>query len=399
MLFQTHIPAPGPVAVAMSGGVDSSLAAVLLKEAGYEVIGLTMQLWSVPEHSRSPRCCSLGAFDDAREICRQWDIDHHLVDLRKQFSDRVVRAFVHEYLQGRTPNPCVICNALIKWRCLLPKARELGARALATGHYARVRKDPSGERFQLLRGADRAKDQSYALWGLSQDDLAATILPLGDLTKGETRRLADQRGLSVAGKSDSQEICFVPEDNYGTFIENHFSPASPGGISNSESYPWSPGPIVDQEGNILGQHRGLPFYTVGQRRGLGLALGRPVYVVDIDRIYNRLVVGPEGDLLQRHLWAHRLNWISIRQPDREISCAVQIRYNHPAAPARLVTVPDGDVHVEFDQSQRAITPGQSAVFYDRDAVLGGGIIRRPGPDEVAGLMPENAADDQREPVR
>jgi tRNA-specific 2-thiouridylase len=397
VIFQTHIETPGPVAVAMSGGVDSSLAAVLLKEAGYRVIGLTMQLWGDQDRGQTPRCCSSKAIDDARAICRQWDIDHHLVDLRKEFSDRVVRSFIHEYLQGRTPNPCVVCNADIKWRCLLPKARELGARALATGHYARIREDRATGRFQLLRGADEDKDQSYALWGLSQDDLAVTILPLGGLDKGETRRLARERDLPVAGKRESQEICFVPEDDYGTFIEEHFAPASPESGSSSESYPWSPGPIVDQEGNILGQHRGLPFYTVGQRRGLGLALGRPVYVVDIDRPYNRLVVGTERDLLKQHLWAHRLNWMSSPPPGEAVSCEVQIRYNHRAAPARLVPLSNGDVHVEFDRPQRAITPGQSAVFYDRGVVLGGGIIRRPGRGEVAELLPEDSAGDRGEP--
>ena len=397
MIFQTHISPPGPVAVAMSGGVDSSLAAVLLKQEGYDVIGLTMQLWENDEGNK-PRCSSSRAIDDARAVCQQWGIRHHLVDLRAVFGERVVRAFIHEYLQGRTPNPCVICNAQIKWRGLLPRARALGARALATGHYARIHEDARGGRFVLSRGLDRAKDQSYALWGLTQADLAATILPLGGLTKKETRSLAGRWDLGVADKQDSQEICFVSEDDYGMFIESHCAPSSAGRTGGAESYPWSPGPIVDHEGNLLGQHRGLPFYTVGQRRGLGLALGWPVYVVDIDRRHNRLVVGSERDLLNRHLWAHRLNWLSIRPPLEPLACFVQIRYNHAAAPARLIPMPEGDVHIEFDHPQRAITPGQSAVFYGREEVLGGGIIRRPDREDVVELLPESSAADQREPL-
>jgi tRNA-specific 2-thiouridylase len=285
----------------------------------------------------------------------------------------------------------------IKWQGLLSRARALGARAIATGHYARIEEDSDRNRFLLLRGVDEMKDQSYALWGLSQADLSSTILPLGGLTKTETRRLARQRHLPVADKKDSQEICFISRNDYGSFIERQVVQLSLGQTSDRVTYPWSLGPIVDRSGNILGQHRGLPFYTVGQRRGLGLALGRPMYVVDIDQLHNRLVVGPERELLARHLWASGLNWISIRPPQEPLSCDVQIRYRHRAAPARLIPLPDGEVHVQLSRPQRAITPGQSAVFYRGDRVLGGGIIRRPKGDEIAGLPSNHSVVDGREP--
>jgi tRNA-specific 2-thiouridylase len=371
MDFETHIEPPATVAVAMSGGVDSSLAAVLLKERGYQVIGLTMRLWDVPGEGR-PRCCSPQAFEDARAICHQWDIPHYILDLRKPFAERVIKPFIEEYLRGRTPNPCVLCNTEIKWQILLHKARSVGAQALATGHYARVKWDGERGRFLLWRGLDPAKDQSYALWGLSQDALSGTIFPLGGLTKIQTRRLSRRLGLRVADKKDSQEICFVPDDDYGRFIRERS-----GGYSGEDSVLWTEGLIVDREGRVLGRHAGVPFYTIGQRRGLGLAAGHPLYVVDIDSEGNRLVVGPAGELLARHLWADGLNWISVEGLRESLRCSAQIRYAHRAASMRLVPWADGEVHGVFSRPQRAITPGQSVVFYHGHEVLGGGLIRRP----------------------
>lgn len=371
MDLETHIQPPTTVAVAMSGGVDSSLAAVLLQERGYQVIGLTMRLWDLPGQRRS-RCCSPQSFEDARAVCHQWDIPYYVLDLREPFAESVVEPFVREYLRGRTPNPCVLCNTAIKWQVLLRKARSVGAQALATGHYARVTRDGERDRFLLRRGRDPGKDQSYALWGLSQEALSRTIFPLGGLTKTETRRLARQLGLKVADKKDSQEICFVPGDDYGRFIRERSRRRS-----GQDSVPWTEGPIVDGEGHILGRHAGIPFYTIGQRRGLGLAAGYPLYVVDIDPENNRLVVGPDGDLQTRDLWADGLNWISLEDLTEPLDCSAQIRYGHRAADARLFPWGDGGAHGVFSQSQRAITPGQSVVFYHGQEVLGGGFIRRP----------------------
>jgi tRNA-specific 2-thiouridylase len=377
-----HIPPPAAVAAAMSGGVDSSLAAVLLKEAGYDVVGLTMRVWDVAGDDGA-HCCSPQAIADARAICHKWDIPHYVLDVREPFDRQVVQPFIREYLAGRTPNPCVACNTLIKWDLLLTKAQTLGADAVATGHYARVRHAPERGRYLLLRGRDRSKDQSYALWGLSQKALSRTLLPVGDLAKTETRRMARQMGLKVADKRDSQEICFIPGDDYGAFIERRQEDHSAG-----EAAGFSPGPIEDLQGNMLGRHRGIPFYTIGQRRGLGLAAGQPLYVVDIDPQHNRLIVGPDHELLSRHLWAHQLNWISVSRPGEPLLCLAQIRYNHRAAPATLFPLGEDDAGIIFESPQRAITPGQSVVLYRGEELLGGGIIRRPSEQERKDMSTE-----------
>jgi tRNA-specific 2-thiouridylase len=374
--FESPIVPPAAIAVAMSGGVDSSLAAALLKERGYQVIGLTMRLYDLREDGHT-RCCSPQAFNDARAICHQWGIPHYVLDFREHFGRKVIEPFVREYIRGRTPNPCVLCNAEVKWAILLHKARAVGAHALATGHYARIRWDAARKRFLLLRGVDAAKDQSYALWGLSQEALSRTVFPLGGLTKAETRRAARKRGLKVADKRDSQEICFVPDDDYGRFIKEWLARDEV-----AESTDWSPGPIVNRQGQVLGQHAGIPFYTIGQRRGLGLATGRPLYVLDIDCSANRLVVGPADDLFGKYIWAEHLNWVSSEAPTMPMRCSAQIRYAHRAAPVKLFPPLQGIVHGVFQRPQRAITPGQSVVFYNGEELLAGGIIRRPSAVEA-----------------
>jgi tRNA-specific 2-thiouridylase len=341
------------VAVALSGGVDSSVAALLLKEAANEVIGLHMRLWDSASHDHQAR--------RAENICRILEIPFHPVDLQKEFESRVVDYFCREYRQGRTPNPCVACNRYIKFGLLLDKALSLGADYLATGHYARVEHSLDGHR--LLKARDIRKDQSYFLYTLSQEELGHIQFPLGEYGNDDVKQMAKQAGLPAATRS-SQDICFVSQKNYGTFLSQRFSS--------------TPGDILDMSGKKLGQHRGIAFHTIGQRHGVGLASGKPLYIVKIEPESNRIVLGPEKELYSQKLTARKLNWISGNAPQESIIATAKIRYKSKEAEAVLfLSNSTADVH--FAQPQKAVTPGQAVVFYNMDEVQGGGIIESAQP--------------------
>jgi tRNA-specific 2-thiouridylase len=361
------------VAAAMSGGVDSSLAAVLLHEDGFEVLGLTMLLWDYHRcgRGRSERgCCDLSSADEARKVASAAGFPHYTLNLTDEFERAVIDDFVGSYLAGRTPNPCVRCNTVIKWRVLRTRARTLGYDLLATGHYARVALHPDGTR-SLAAGFDRSKDQSYFLWGLGPEDLAATLFPLGAMTKSETRAEALRRNLPTACRSESQEICFVTDNDYGRFLVYRLG-------DNSPPLSLTPGPILDTAGNVIGEHRGAAYYTVGQRRGLGIALGRPAYVVQVDASTNTVTVGGREDILSRGMEVSGTNWGRGFPPSDAFPCTVRIRYRHQGVPAEVRITPVG-ASVAFETPQTAVTPGQSAVFSDGDIVLGGGIIEHAIP--------------------
>ena len=363
------------VAVAMSGGVDSSVAAALLVEQGYEVIGLTMQLWpDVGEEvaRRHGGCCSVEAVSDARRVADRLGIAYYVLNFQEVFEARVIRPFIGEYARGRTPNPCLDCNRHVKFAELLERATALEADYLATGHYARVERDPGRGRWLLRKGVDARKDQSYALYGLTQGQLSRTLLPLGGLSKQEVRKIAQARGLPVAGKEESQEICFVVEGDYRSFLADRI----PGAIH--------PGPIVDLDGRRLGTHRGLPFYTVGQRQGLGIATGAPLYVVRLDPGTNTVVVGGAADVYARGLVARNPNWIAVEELSTSTPARVKIRYGAPEVDAVLFPAGDGEVRLNFAHPQRAVTPGQAVVFYQDDLVLGGAVIEAPLHDSGSG---------------
>ena len=352
--------APERVVVAMSGGVDSSMAAALLKEAGYEVIGVMMRLW-VEEKGRANRCCTPEAVESARQMARLLGFPFRLLDYRERFKERVVDYFIKEYSRGRTPNPCLVCNRFIKFRALLRHAvEELGARYLATGHYARIRQVNGS--YQLLKGVDPSKDQSYVLYMLGQWELAHLLFPIGDYTKEQVRAMARARGFPVANREESQELCFVADNDYRRFLHLY----APEAIR--------PGPILDRKGRILGEHKGLPFYTIGQREGLGIAYSEPLYVLEIDLARNALVVGTRKELGKRHLVASEVSFIAGHPPAGPLRVEAKIRYRAPQAPALLTPLGDDRVKVSFDEPQRDITPGQAVVFYQGEIVLGGGII-------------------------
>jgi len=345
------------VAVAMSGGVDSSLAAALLKEAGYEVIGVTMQIWPSDEPARFGGCCGLEAIEDAKKVAYKLGIPHYVVNFRDIFAQKVIADFCLEYSLGRTPNPCIRCNQYIKFDALLKKARELDHSFIATGHYARIEQSPNG--YHLLKAVDLTKDQSYFLYTLGQSELQHLLLPIGNLHKAEVRRLSTEMGLPTATRRESQDICFIPGNDYRAFIAKHISLES--------------GDIVDTRDKVLGKHSGLAQYTVGQRQGLGLTSNKRLYVLRLDNANNRLVVGTKDQLLSSRLCASKLSWVSGKAPKEPINMTAKLRYRSPEVTAKL-HLNDGVAEVNFQQPQWAIAPGQAIVFYQGNAVLGGGII-------------------------
>jgi tRNA-specific 2-thiouridylase len=362
------------IAVAMSGGVDSSTVAALLNARGESIVGLTMQLWNqrrlpdlAPDGARGHRCCSIDDVYDARRVAEHLGFPYYVVNFERQFEETVVRPFVDDYLSGRTPIPCARCNTFVKFDDLIRLARQVGAGRLATGHYARIRRNPETGRSELLRAVDPAKDQTYFLFGLTQEQLSRTEFPLGEMSKSDVREAARAAQLPVAEKPESQEICFVPGGDYARFIEAYLE-------EQGTAVAAAPGEIATPAGEVLGRHEGLHRYTVGQRRGLGLAAGRPLYVIELDVERNRLVVGEDADLRRDTCEVRDVNWIPWEKLETSIEAEVKIRYRHSSARARIEPAEGGCARLRFESPQRAITPGQAAVFYQGEMVLGGGWI-------------------------
>ncbi len=352
--------------MAMSGGVDSSTTAAFLCEQGYDVTGVTMQIWPAEENSeqrdKEGGCCSLPAMKDARKVAEKLGITHYVFDFRDVFSEKVIANFCNEYKEGRTPNPCIRCNQYVKFETFLELAKSLGIDFIATGHYARIRFDPITGRYLLKKGVDSEKDQSYVLYMMTQDQLAHTLLPLGDFTKGQIRQKAREFGLPVAERPESQEICFIPDNDYRRYLKDHIPEAI------------KPGQIVNLKGEVLGRHSGVAFYTIGQRKGLGLSAPRPCYVIHLNLEKNQVIVGFEEDLYAKTFVATASNFITIDKLNKPLHVKAKIRYSADPADATITPLETDKVQVEFGQPQKAITPGQAVVFYDDDLVIGGGTI-------------------------
>jgi len=359
----------GKVLVAMSGGIDSTVTALMLHEQGYEVVGITMKTWDYTNSGGSKKetgCCNLDSFNDARMAAVQHGFPHYILDIRDEFGSFVVDNFVDEYLAGRTPNPCVLCNTHIKWRALLKRADALGCDFIATGHYGKVYQHDNG-RFVVSKGVDETKDQSYVLWGLQQDLLSRTLLPLGGYRKTEIRQMAMDFGYpELAKKSESYEICFVPDNDYRGFLKRKVE-----GLEEKVSN----GLFVDKNGKILGHHKGYPFYTIGQRKGLDIALGKPAFVTAIDPDTNTVVLGDEEDLEKEEMKVGKVNWIKYDGVDGQMDAVTKIRYKDQGSLSSIISSGD-NVTVRFFEKAKGIAPGQSAVFYEGDDVIGGGIIQR-----------------------
>lgn len=366
------------LAVAMSGGVDSSAAAAILKEQGHELVGFTMQLWnqrrgiSVDENGDPlpSRCCSLDDVYDARRVAEELGFPFYVLNLEREFERDVVQPFVASYLNGETPIPCVSCNSRLKFASLDKLAASLGCDKVATGHYARVEFDEVASRYRLFRGRNLDKDQSYFLWELTQEQLSRAMFPLGEMSKPEVREVAREHSLAVAEKSESQEICFVPDGNYAGFIDRYLEAENESGRLPGD------GEIVDAAGAVVGHHGGIHRYTIGQRRGIGIAAAEPLYVTNIDASKNQVVVGRQGELLSLEFTAAEVNWVAFDPPSEAVRAEVRVRYRHQPAAATITPIENNRVRIVFDEPQRAITPGQATVFYRGDEVVGGGWIVR-----------------------